>query len=177
MGALRAMRGALVTAACCCGRARRGSLVLLFVLLAVAGLANAVTQPAINLFMADQVPRDRQGLAFGIKQSAIPAAVLVSGLALPLLALPLGWRPTFAICAPGALAVAVIVAADRSAFAPPAEREPAPRPSRALLYRGRRGARQRGPRRTRGLPRGLGGRRGHRRGRGGLLGALGSARA
>ena len=36
---------------------------------------------------------DRQGLAFGIKQSAIPAAVLISGLALPVLAIPLGWRP------------------------------------------------------------------------------------
>ena len=56
----------------------------MFALLAVAGLANAVNQPAINLFMADQVPLDRQGLAFGIKQSAIPGAILVSGLALPL---------------------------------------------------------------------------------------------
>ena len=35
---------------------------------------------------------DRQGLGFGIKQSAIPAAILMSGLALPVLALPLGWR-------------------------------------------------------------------------------------
>ena len=52
--------------------ARRSRWRLVFALLAVAGLANAVNQPAINLFMADQVPLDRQGLAFGIKQSAHP---------------------------------------------------------------------------------------------------------
>ena len=37
-------------------RAGAGSLAVVFALLAVAGLANAVNQPAINLFMADQVP-------------------------------------------------------------------------------------------------------------------------
>ena len=61
------------------------SLVVLLLLLALAGVANSIVQPAINLFMADQVPPDRQGLAFGIKQSGIPGAVLLSGLALPVL--------------------------------------------------------------------------------------------
>jgi MFS family permease len=134
-GALRAIRGCLLTTAACLllAAALADSLAVLLLLLAVAGVANAVTQPAINLFMADQVPLDRQGLAFGIKQSAIPAAVLVSGLALPLLALPFGWRPTFAICAGGALAVAAIVRRSAAGFASPPVREPAPRPSRALV--------------------------------------------
>jgi predicted MFS family arabinose efflux permease len=79
------------------------------------------------------VPLARQGLAFGIKQAAIPAAVLVSGLTLPLLALPLGWRPTFAVCAAGALAVAVAVGRSATSFAPVPQRDPAPRPSRALV--------------------------------------------
>ena len=99
----------LVTAACLFaigGLAE--SLLAVFALLAVAGLANSVNQPAINLFMADAVPRDRQGLAFGIKQSAIPGAILVSGLALPILAIPLGWRATFAICGGLVLAVAAL---------------------------------------------------------------------
>ncbi len=65
------------------------------------GSANSVAQPAINLFMAEQVPLERQGLAFGIKQSAIPGAILVSGLALPLIALPLGWRSAFALAGVG----------------------------------------------------------------------------
>jgi predicted MFS family arabinose efflux permease len=135
-GALRAIRGCLLTTAACLllAAAVADSLAILLLLLAVAGVANAITQPAINLFMADQVPLDRQGLAFGIKQSAIPGAVLVSGLALPLLALPFGWRPTFAVCAGGALAVAAVVRRSAPGFAAPPEREPAPRrPSRALV--------------------------------------------
>jgi predicted MFS family arabinose efflux permease len=99
----------------------------------VAGLANAVAQPAINLFMADQVPPERQGLAFGIKQSAIPGAVLISGLALPVLAIPLGWRATFVICAAAPLAVALLLARQASSLRPAAERERPPRPSRALI--------------------------------------------
>jgi MFS family permease len=135
VGALRAMRAcAVVTAACLLAAALLAqSLPVLLALLALAGVANAVCQPAINLFMADQVALDRQGLAFGIKQSAIPAAVLVSGLALPVLALPLGWRPTFAICAGGALAVAAVVGRTTPSFRPPPKRPPAPRPSRKLV--------------------------------------------
>jgi predicted MFS family arabinose efflux permease len=135
MGALRSILACVVATAVCLLLAALAaqSLVVLLALLAVAGLANAVTQPAINLFMADQVPLARQGIAFGIKQAAIPAAVLVSGLTLPLLALPLGWRPTFAICAAGVLAVAVAVRRTATSFAPVPQRDPAPRPSRALI--------------------------------------------
>jgi predicted MFS family arabinose efflux permease len=135
MGALRSILACVVATAVCLLLAAlvAQSLVVLLGLLAVAGVANAVTQPAINLFMADQVPLARQGIAFGIKQAAIPAAVLVSGLALPLLALPLGWRPTFAICAAGVLAVAVVVRRSATSFAPVPQRDPAPRPSRALI--------------------------------------------
>jgi MFS family permease len=135
MGALRSIRACVVTTAACLLLAAllAQSLAVLLVLLAIAGLANAVTQPAINLFMADQVPLARQGLAFGIKQAAIPAAVLVSGLALPALALPFGWRPTFAVCAAGALAVAAVVRRTATSFVPPPSRDPAPRPSRALI--------------------------------------------
>jgi MFS family permease len=135
MGALRSIRACVVATAVCLLLAALAaqSLAVLLALLAVAGLANAVTQPAINLFMADQVPLARQGIAFGIKQAAIPAAVLVSGLALPLLALPLGWRPTVAICAAGVLAVAVAVRRSATSFAPVPQRDRAPRPSRALI--------------------------------------------
>jgi len=133
-GALRAIRGCLVTTALCLGAAAASpSLAVLLALLAVAGVSNAITQPAINLFMADQVPLRRQGLAFGIKQSAIPAAVLVSGLALPLVALPFGWRPTFVLCGLGALAVAAGVGRSAARFVPPQARERPPRPSRALV--------------------------------------------
>jgi cyanate permease len=135
VGATAAMRGCvIVTAACLLAAAALAfSLPVLLVLLAVAGLANAVSQPAINLFMAEQVPIDRQGLAFGIKQSAIPAAVLLSGLALPALALPLGWRATVAACALAPLAVAAAVGRSARHLRPAEQRTPAPRPTGRLL--------------------------------------------
>jgi len=135
VGALRAMRGCLlVTAACLVAVALLAqSLAVVLLLLAIAGISNAITQPAINLFMADEVPLDRQGIAFGIKQSAIPAAVLASGLALPLVALPFGWRPTFVGFAVVSLVIAAIVGRSARTFAAPPPRPPAPRPSRALV--------------------------------------------
>ena len=151
--------------ACCGARRCADSLPVLLVLLALAGLANAVAQPAINLFMAEQVPDERQGLGFGIKQSGIPAAILVSGLALPLLAIPLGWRPTFAICARSARWPSALGAA-RAAGARPAARRPR-RPSRALVLTALGAAlATAGAVRAGRLPGGLGGGRGHRRGHG-----------
>jgi predicted MFS family arabinose efflux permease len=133
VGAVRAMRRCvLITAACLfAGALLAESLVVLLLLLAVAGVSNAVCQPAINLFVSEQVRADRQGLGFGIKQSGIPAAILVSGLALPVLAIPLGWRVTFALCALGPLAIGVALRRERSVHV---SRRPASRrPSRALV--------------------------------------------
>jgi predicted MFS family arabinose efflux permease len=132
IGALPAMRRCvLVTAASLAAAALAPSLLVLFALLAVAGVANSVTQPAINLFVAEQIPGDRQGLGFGIKQSGIPAAILVSGLALPALALPLGWRVTLALCALVPLAVGL--ALPRGGPAHVSRRTASRRPSRTLL--------------------------------------------
>jgi predicted MFS family arabinose efflux permease len=131
VGALRALRVCMfVTAACLLAAALLAeSLAVLMALLAVAGLANSVAQPATNLFVAERVPAERQGLGFGIKQSGIPGAILVSGLALPLLALPLGWRATFALCALGPLVVGFVL----RGRARGARRVAAGRPSRALV--------------------------------------------
>ena len=110
VGARAAMRAAaLAVGACLLALAAVGTSLGSFLgLLTLAGLANAMAQTAINLFMAEEVPLERQGLGFGVKQSAIPAAIMVSGLALPLLALPFGWRPTAAICGLGAVAVGLV---------------------------------------------------------------------
>jgi MFS family permease len=132
IGALPAMRRCVfVTSAALAAMALAPSLAVLFALLAAAGVANSITQPAINLFVAEQIPGDRQGLGFGIKQSGIPAAILVSGLALPVLALPLGWRVTLALCALGPLAVGF--ALPRGGPAHVSRRTASRRPSRALL--------------------------------------------
>jgi MFS family permease len=79
----------------------------LFVLLAVAGAANALAQPAANLLLARDLPAHRQGLGFAVKQSAIPLATLLAGLAVPAIVLPAGWRWAFV----GSAALAVLAIA------------------------------------------------------------------
>ena len=79
--------------------------------LVLGGLANAVSHPAANLSLAREVPAGRQGLAFGIKQAAIPVATLLAGLSVPTIAVTLGWRWAFAGGADLALAVALLVPA------------------------------------------------------------------
>ena len=80
-------------------------------LVACLVLGNAVLHPATNLSLAREVSAGRQGLSFGVKQAAIPAATLLAGLAVPSIALTFGWRWAFAGGAALALAVALFVPA------------------------------------------------------------------
>lgn len=64
-------------------------------LLILAGLVNGMIHPSVNLALARQIAPQRKGLAFGIKQSAIPSATLLAGLAVPSIAASSGWRPAF----------------------------------------------------------------------------------
>jgi len=83
------------------------SYAVLVVTLVILGMANAALQVTSNLSLTTSIPLHRQGLAFGIKQSAIPFAILLGGLAVPSVGAALGWRWTFGITA--MLAVLVIV--------------------------------------------------------------------
>ncbi len=89
-----------------------GSLPILLVLLALAGTANALAQPAANLVISQALPLHRQGLGFAVKQSAIPASTLLAGLAVPAVALTAGWRWAFVGSALLSLASAVAVPAE-----------------------------------------------------------------
>ena len=64
--------------------------------LVLSGAANGAIQPAANGFLTQAVSPERQGLAFGVKQAAIPAAGLLAGLAVPALAVTVGWRWAYA---------------------------------------------------------------------------------
>lgn len=97
------------------------SLPAIALLLAAGGLSNSLAQPAANLFVARTVPASRLGLAFALKQSAIPAGTLLAGAAVPTLALTLGWRSAFGAGVLLALAAIALVPAG-DAGAGPVER-------------------------------------------------------
>lgn len=85
---------------------------LLVLVLVIAGMANALGQASANLMLASEVVRSRQGLAFGMKQSALPIASLLAGLAVPAVALTIGWRWAFVLLGIGAAALAVIASGE-----------------------------------------------------------------
>lgn len=75
------------------------SLTTLALLLVVAGMANALAQPSTNLHLAVNLPSGIQGRAFGLKQASVPMASLLGGLAVPSIALTIGWRWAFVAAA------------------------------------------------------------------------------
>lgn len=78
---------------------------LTLVLLA-GGVANALTQPSANLLLAERVRAERLGLGMALKQAGMPAATMLGGLAVPALALTVGWR--WAYVAGAVLALAAL---------------------------------------------------------------------
>jgi predicted MFS family arabinose efflux permease len=65
---------------------------------ALSGLAQSVSNPATNALISAEVAAARQGLVLGIKQSGVQASQFATGLALPSLALLLGWRVALLAC-------------------------------------------------------------------------------
>ena len=101
--------GAVLSVASLLGIAALASdLVTLLVFLGLAGVSNALAQIGSNLALARAVPAHRQGLAYGLKQAAIPTATLLAGLAVPALALTVGWRWAFGLAAALALPLALV---------------------------------------------------------------------
>jgi MFS family permease len=82
---------------------------LLTLLLFPCGMVSAATATASNLFLARRGKPGRQGATFGIKQAAVPFASLLGGLAVPALALTVGWRWAFALAAVLSIATAILV--------------------------------------------------------------------
>jgi MFS family permease len=76
----------------------------LVVMLLCCAWSNVLGQLSSNMTLARHVPAGRLGLSFGIKQAAIPIATLLSGAAVPAIALTIGWRWAYVIGAGLALA-------------------------------------------------------------------------
>ena len=66
------------------------------------GLGFALAQTSTNLFITRTVPAGNRATVLGIKHAAIPLAALLAGLAVPAVAVTIGWRWAFAIAAGGA---------------------------------------------------------------------------
>lgn len=79
--------------------------------LGLAGIASALTQTAANLTIARCVVPGRHGWVLGIKHACVPAAMFLAGLAVPTLALTVGWRWAFAVAT--AIAVATTASVPR----------------------------------------------------------------
>ena len=109
------------------------------VFLSLAGGAVAITDPALAILVNRAIPSARQGLAFGIKEASIPAATLAAGVAVPAIALTVGWRWAFAI---GLIPLVVVMGMlrgmdiDARAGSTEAARDPSakPPPNRRALF-------------------------------------------
>jgi MFS family permease len=83
--------------------------------LGLAGAANALNQPSANLMLTTHVRNEHLGLALATKQSGMPAAALLGGLAVPAIALTLGWQWAYALGAILAIGTVGFLPADTTA--------------------------------------------------------------
>ncbi len=107
VGAQRAMRAAVALSG--------ASLVLmplvvtdwhqLLAVMVLAGVSNGIGLPAVTLSVSAH-GGSRRGLMLGVQQSGAPVATMLTGAAVPIVGLTLGWRWSFGLGA----AVAVVVA-------------------------------------------------------------------
>ncbi|MQA80550.1 MAG: MFS transporter [Streptosporangiales bacterium] len=85
----------VVSCASLAGVAAAQSVVHLALALAVGGLANGAVHPSTNKLLSAESARVPLGLSMGVKQSAPALAGLLAGLAVPAVALTVGWRWSF----------------------------------------------------------------------------------
>ncbi len=109
-------------------------LLTLVIFLAVGGASFSFMDPGLAVLIAETTAPRRQGLVFGIKEAAIPAASLVAGLAIPSIALDFGWRWVLALGVVPVVLLAVVLprlrGQLRAQVATPAPS--GPRPSRKI---------------------------------------------
>jgi MFS family permease len=82
-------------------------LTALFPLLVLGGVASAASTPAGGRLVLVAFPRERRGLALGLRQTGIPIGGLISAALLPWIAHAWGWRWALAL-AGGVAGIAVL---------------------------------------------------------------------
>jgi MFS family permease len=111
LGWARAMRAAALIVGAALGATPlvARSLLSFGAVMVLGGVGLALAHPAVNLGLARCTAVSRQGLVFGFKHAAIPASSALAGVALPLVAIPLGWRWVYALAAVVAVGAASLV--------------------------------------------------------------------
>ncbi|ADD45572.1 major facilitator superfamily MFS_1 [Stackebrandtia nassauensis DSM 44728] len=105
----------------------------LTLLLVLAGPANSLGQLSSNALLARKVPPKRRGLMFGVKQAAIPLSTTLAGLAVPIVALTVGWRWGFGVAAVLALLAWPVLPRTEEAGPQPGRPKPQLRPNATLV--------------------------------------------
>jgi MFS family permease len=70
---------------------------MLAAFLALAGVSFSLMDPGLAILITRITSPRQHGFAFGIKEASIPTATLLAGIAVPSIALTLGWRWAFAL--------------------------------------------------------------------------------
>ena len=78
--------------------------------MAAGGAALAI--PSVQVALVTRIPHERQGVAFGLNMSAVPASILLAGIAVPLVGETAGWRWAFG--GAGAVGIGLSLAAATS---------------------------------------------------------------
>lgn len=89
------------------------SMATLLPAMVLAGANAALAVPATALAIARELPGHRRGVTFGVKEAAISLATLLSGLAVPGIALTMGWRWAFAFAVSVPAVAFALLAVDR----------------------------------------------------------------
>lgn len=139
IGAERCLRagGLLVALVCVVIAVGVGHWLHLVLALAVIGVGSALTRPATSLWIARAIPPSRQGLALGVNHTSVLVSTLLAGVAVPSLALTVGWRATYAAAAVLACLAVLLVPRERSVGVhanPPGPRHPEDLPRRLLVF-------------------------------------------
>lgn len=118
IGPVRGMQlsAAFTVASCALVALVAQSAALLMAALVLGGVGNGMGGPTVSALLKREVAAHRQGMAFGAQQAGASFGSLAAGVALPVVAIPFGWR--WAFVAAGALALASAALGPRGIAAP-----------------------------------------------------------
>lgn len=100
-GATRSLRAAIIlTQVACAGIAVfAASWLALVSWMGLSAVAKSMAQPAANRLLVNNIPLRRRGTAVGLKQAASPLAAMLAGIAVPVVAVTVGWRWAYVLVA------------------------------------------------------------------------------